>query len=81
MVKRVLFAAMVAMLGGAAQAEHAIAPEANLLPVVTQEVCTTALWGYDAVRTDCRMEVRAAPKTNPALRDICTTYYGRRTCY
>jgi len=81
MVKRVLFAAMVAMLGGTAQAEHAIAPEANLLPVVTQEVCTTALWGYDEVRTDCRMEVRPAPKTNPALRGICTTYYGRRACY
>jgi len=81
MVKRVLFAAMVAMLGGTAQAEHANAPEANLLPAVTQEVCTTALWGYDEVRTDCRMEVRAAPKTNPALRGICTTYYGLRTCY
>ena len=81
MGRRVLFAAMVALLSGTAQAEDAIAPEANLLPVVTQEVCTTAQWGYDAVRTDCRMEVRAAPTTNPALKGICTTYYGRRTCY
>jgi hypothetical protein len=81
MGRRVLFAAMVVMLGGIAQAEHAVAPEADLLPVVTQEVCATAQWGYDAVRTDCQMEVRAAPTTNPALRGICTTYYGRRTCY
>ena len=81
MVKRVLFAAMVALLGATAQAEYAITPEANLLPVVTQEVCTSALWGYDEVRTDCRTEVRAAPKANPALRGICTIYYGRRTCY
>ncbi len=81
MVKRVLFAAMVALLGATAQAEHAITPEAKLLPVVTQEVCTSALWGYDEVRTDCRTEVRAAPKVNPALRGICTIYYGRRTCH
>jgi len=81
MVKRVLFAAMVALLGTTAQAEHAITPEAKLLPVVTQEVCTSALWGYDEVRTDCRTEVRAAPKVNPALRGICTIYYGRRTCH
>jgi hypothetical protein len=81
MVKRVLFAAMVVMLGGIAQAEHAVAPEADLLPVVTQEVCTTAQWGYDAVRTDCRTEVRAAPNPSPALKGICTIYYGRRTCY
>jgi len=81
MVKRVLFAAMVALLGTTAQAEHAITPEAKLLPVVTQEVCTSALWGYDEVLTDCRTEVRAAPKVNPALRGICTIYYGRRTCH
>jgi hypothetical protein len=48
---------------------------------VTQEVCTVALWGYDAIRTDCRIAAHPAPKTNPALRGICTTYYGRRTCY
>jgi hypothetical protein len=81
MVKRVLLAALVAMVSGAAQAEHAIAPEADLLPVVTQEVCTTADWGYDAVRTDCRTVVRAASKPSPALKGICTIYYGRRTCY
>jgi hypothetical protein len=81
MGRRVLFAAMVAILSGTAQAEHAIAPEADLLPVVTQEVCATAEWGYDAVRTDCRTVVRAASKPSPALKGICTIYYGRRTCY
>jgi hypothetical protein len=81
MVKRALFVAMVVMFSGAAQAEHAVAPEADLLPVVTQEICTAALWGYDEVRTDCRTEVRPAPKANPALSGICTTYYGRRACY
>ena len=81
MVKRVLFAAMVAMLGGIAHAEDAVAPEANLVPVVTREVCTTALWGFDEIRTDCRTVVRAAAKPSPALKGICTIYYGRRTCY
>lgn len=83
MLKRVVLVGFVAMLSFTAQAEpdHAIAPEANLLPVVRQEVCMTGPWGYDEVRTDCRMEMRAAPKPNPALRGICTTYYGRRTCY
>ncbi len=81
MVRRALFAAAVAMVSWTAQAEHAVAPEANLVPTVTREVCTTAEWGYDAVRTDCRVEVRAAPLPNPALKGICTIYYGRRTCY
>ena len=81
MGRRVLFAAMVAMLSGTAQGEQAVAPEVNLVPVVTQEICDYAEWGYDQVRTDCRMEVRPAPKPNPALKGICTIYYGRRICH
>jgi hypothetical protein len=81
MIKRALFVAMLAMLGGAAQADQAAAPEANLVQVVTQETCTSAVWGYDGIRTDCRTAVRPALKANPALQGICTTYYGRRTCY
>ena len=81
MVKRVLFAGLVAMLGGAAQAEHAVAPEGELVPVVTQEICDVAEWGYGQVRTDCRTEVRPAAKPNPALSGICTIYYGRRICH
>lgn len=83
MLKRVVLAGLMAMLGGAAQADqdHAVTPGAGLVPVVTREVCTTTHWGFDEIRTDCRVEVSAAPKPNPALKGICTTYYGRRTCY
>ena len=83
MVRRVLLIGIVATLGAAAQAEEqqAATPEANLVPVVTREVCTTTNWGFEEIRTDCRMEVSPAPKGNPALKGICTTYYGRRACY
>jgi hypothetical protein len=81
MMKRLVFAAMVAIAAGTAQAEHAVAPEGELVPVVTREICDVAEWGYDQIRTDCRMEVRHAPKPNPALSGICTIYYGRRTCH
>ncbi|MCJ7528194.1 MAG: hypothetical protein MUO37_08820 [Methyloceanibacter sp.] len=83
MLKRVIFAGCIAMLCGTAQAEpeHAIAPEGAVLPVVTREICTTMLWGSDEIRSDCRTETRAAPKDNPALKGICTIYYGRRTCH
>ena len=81
MVKRVVFATLVAMAAGTVQAEHAVAPEGLTVPAVTREVCTTGEWGFDGVRTDCRVEVQAAPKPNPALSGICTIYYGRRTCY
>jgi len=81
MGKRVLFAAIVAMFSGTAQAQHAVAPEGGLVPVVTHEVCDVAEWGYDQVRTDCRSAVYPAPKPNPALSGICTIYYGRRTCH
>lgn len=84
MVKRIVLASIVGILFGAAaaaQTEHAIAPETDLVPVVTQEICTTIDWGIDGVRTNCRMAERPAPTENPALKGICTTYYGRRTCY
>ncbi len=82
MVRRVLLIGIVATLSTAAQAEQqAATPEVNLVPVATREVCTTTNWGFGEIRTDCRMEVSPAPKANPALKGICTTYYGRRTCY
>lgn len=81
MMKPILFAGMVAAIGGVAEAEHAVAPEGDLVPVVTREICDVAEWGYDQVRTDCRMEAYPAPKPNPALSGICTIYYGRRTCH
>jgi hypothetical protein len=83
MLKRVLFAGFVALLGGAAQADqdHAVTPDASLVPVVTREVCATTNWGFDEIRTACRTEALPPSQGNPALRGICTTYYGRRTCY
>ena len=82
-MKRVMFIGALAMLCGTAQAEqdHAVTPEPGLLPVVTREVCTTRNWGFGEIRTDCRSEVSVAPEANPALKGICTIYYGRRTCY
>ena len=84
MMKRVLFAGLVASISGVAQAEHAVAPEGEIVPV-TREVCDVAAWsaewGYDQTRTECRTEVLPVAKPNPALSGICTIYYGRRTCH
>lgn len=81
MVRRGVLAGLVAMMGWTAQAEHAIAPEADGFPMTTREICTMIAWGYDGVRTDCRYRVLSAQKPKEALKGICTTYYGRRTCY
>jgi hypothetical protein len=81
MVKRILLAGVVAMLGGAAQADHAVAPDAELVPVVTQEVCDYSDSGFGQVRTDCRSSAYPAAKPNPALSGICTIYYGHRVCH
>jgi hypothetical protein len=85
MMKSILFAGLVAAIGGAAQAEHAVPPEGDLVPVVTREICDVAEWGaewgYDQVRTDCGTAVYPAPNPNPALSGICTIYYGRRICH
>ncbi len=82
MLKRVVLAGLIAVLGGAAHAEQdrAATPATGLFPV-THEVCTTTNWGFGEIRTDCRTEVSPTPKPSQALTGICTTYYGRRTCY
>lgn len=77
---------IVCMASASAAEEHAINPEpellsAGLVPAATREVCTTSEWGFDEIRTACEMEVLPARRGNPALKGICTTYYGRRTCY
>jgi hypothetical protein len=82
MVKRLVLAAVMGIVcGAAASAEHAVTPEDELVPVATQEICIMIDWGLDGVRTDCRMAVRQAPVDNPALKGICTIYYGRRICH
>lgn len=74
---------LVALLGSAAQAgqDHAVATGEGLVPVATSEICTTTNLGLGEVRTECRTEALPPSQGNPALRGICTTYYGRRTCY
>ena len=81
MLKCVVLAGFIAVLAGAAQAgQDAVAKtDPGLVPVVTHEVCTTTNWGFGEIRTACRTETSPAPKANPS--GICTTFYGRRTCY
>jgi hypothetical protein len=52
-----------------------------LVPAATREVCTIGDWGFDEIRTDCVSGALPPRRVNPALRGICTTYYGRRTCH
>ena len=85
MLKRVFLAGLLATLGGAvAQAEQEqqwVTQDGKVLPTAMREVCTTTNWGYGEVRTECRTEALPGAQVNPALKGICTTYYGRRTCY
>lgn len=80
---RIGLALVILLLGGAAQAAFAteIEHDPELVPVAMREVCTFSEWDYDEVRTDCRMETLPPRRSNPALRGICTTRYGQRTCY
>jgi hypothetical protein len=52
-----------------------------VVPAATREVCTISNWGYGEIRRECRTEELPPPHGNPALRGICTTRYGLRTCY
>ena len=83
MLKCVVLAGLLAALGGVAQAQEqpVVAQDGNVLPAATREVCTTVNWGFGDSRTECRTEALPPAQANPALHGICTTYYGRRTCY
>lgn len=50
-------------------------------PAGVRQVCSTTDFGYGEIRTDCRTEAIVPAKADPALKGICTIYYGRRTCY
>ncbi|HEX2447998.1 MAG TPA: hypothetical protein VHK26_07415 [Methyloceanibacter sp.] len=83
MLKRVVLAGLLATLGGVAQAaqeQNWLTQDGKVLPTAMREVCTTTNWG-DEVRTECRTETLIPGKANPALKGICMTSYGRRTCY
>ncbi len=82
MGQRIICAAVAVMLSTAAQAQHAIQPdEPSYQPVGVREVCSTMDFGFGEIRTDCRTEELAPAKGDPALKGICTIYYGRRSCY
>jgi hypothetical protein len=78
-----MLAGCLALFGGAALAEDtpSATPQTDVVPVVTREVCTTTDYGIGEIRTVCRTETKPGARANPALTGICTTYYGRRTCY
>lgn len=83
MLKCVVLAGLLAMLGGVAQAEDQqwLTQDGKVLPTATREVCTTSNWGFGEIRTECRTEALPLAQVNPALKGICTTYYGRRICH
>ena len=68
-------------------AERAVSKSQSSLPQSVDEVapnpvedCTELIFD-DVVRTHCRYGTLPVNKGNPALRGICTTLYGVRTCY
>jgi hypothetical protein len=84
-------ASLVAIPGSVTAEEHAVPPEqpsqqvsasAPEPPPPGREVCTTVSWGFDdVVRTDCSYGLPPQSHGNPALKGICMTLYGNRTCY
>ena len=52
-----------------------------IVPAATREVCTTLELGFGEIQTDCRMKPVPIRAEKPALRGVCITRYGRRTCY
>jgi len=66
-----------------ANAKVAFPSELNvyLVQTGTREVCDTFNFGGGDVRTECRVQPLPARAENPALRGICITRYGNRTCY
>jgi hypothetical protein len=88
-MKQVLLAGIVfAFIGGAACAGHGVVPDepqpVPYEPVAAEgyrETCEQMDWGFDGVRTECRYEWLPVRQVNPALKGICTIYYGTRTCY
>ncbi len=85
MGQRFVYAALAAIACTTAHAEHAIDIEPGYQPAyqptAVSEVCSTTDFGYGEIRTDCRTSPIAPAKADPALKGICTIYYGRRTCY
>lgn len=52
-----------------------------LVETGTREICDTFNFGDGDVRTECRTVALPVRAEDPALRGICITRYGNRTCY
>lgn len=52
-----------------------------VVPAAMREVCTTREWGFGEIQTDCRATPIPVRAEDPALRGVCITRYGRRTCH
>lgn len=52
-----------------------------LVETGSREVCDTFDFGGGDIRTECTVEPLPVRAENPALRGICVTRYGNRTCY
>lgn len=67
----------------ARQAQPSYPPELDvyLVPAAMREVCTIGDWGFDEIRRDCRTEPIPVRRKDPALRGVCVTRYGQRSCY
>lgn len=67
----------------AAPVKVAFPSQMNITLVQTgrREVCDTFNFGGGDVRTECTVEPLRVRAENPALRGICITRYGNRTCY
>jgi|GEM_PF-1439403 len=52
-----------------------------VVPAATRKVCTRRDWGHGEVEVDCRMRPVPLGREDPALRGLCVTRYGQRTCY
>jgi hypothetical protein len=52
-----------------------------IVPAATREICTTLELGFGEIQTECRMKPIPVRAEDPALRGLCITRYGRRTCY
>ncbi|HUU66798.1 MAG TPA: hypothetical protein VMW57_05880 [Methyloceanibacter sp.] len=64
-----------------AQASYPAELDVYLVPAATREVCTIGEWGFGEIRTECHTEPIPMRREDPALRGLCVTRYGQRTCY
>lgn len=52
-----------------------------VVQTATREVCRTMTYGDGDIWKECRSEPIVEREPDPALRGVCITRYGERTCY